>query len=154
MIRAIFAISLVVAVAAPLTAWSDSAITGTVVVAKTEGDAIVLWDVTKSVKAFAEGPGSTDDKMHRLEIEAAKILLARLGEMPAASTVSVRVLYQEIGAVNPAYAANTLQGVEKVVVVTAPRAAAAHNSAAWQAALDKGELPSGINASVTGQLPP
>src|SRR5579862_6217127 len=111
-----------VAVAVPLPSLSDDAtMQGTIVVAKTEGDAVILWDITPSVRAFAAKPGSTNEKMRELEADAAKILLSRLGDVTSASTVSVRVLYQKIGAVNPVYNVNTFGGVEKVVVVSASR---------------------------------
>lgn len=148
MLRSLFALTALAFIAAV------DPTSGTVVVAKTQGNAIVLWDVTHDVSAIVAEPGTTDAKMHEVEVAAAKILLARLGEVPAATSVEVRVVYQETGEASQFYRANTFGGVEKLLVVSASREAAAHNKDAWTAQLAKNELPAGVTASVTGALPP
>lgn len=74
--------------------------------------------------------------------------------MSAASTVEVRALYQRNGDVSPIYKTATFAGVERLLTMTATYTAAVKNKAAWEKQLAAGAMPSGINASVTGDLPP
>lgn len=127
---------------------------GTVVVAKTQGKAMILWDLTPAVAPIVAQPGTADSKLVQIEVAAAKVLLGHLNEMSAATSVTVRAIYQKTGDVSPLYRTATFLGVEKVLEVTAPRASAASNKTAWQAQLDKGQLPTGITVTVTGALPP
>lgn len=127
---------------------------GDVVVAKTQGAGVILWDVTPSVAAIVAAAGGNDEKMRDLEIDAAKILLDRLNEMQATSTVEVRVFYQKIGDVSPIYRANTFGGVEKLFTVRATTKAASADEAAWRRQLASGTLPNAVSAIVTGDLPP
>ncbi|HEY1975704.1 MAG TPA: hypothetical protein VGG89_04120 [Candidatus Baltobacteraceae bacterium] len=138
----------------PAAAAPDSSIKGEVIVAKTQGNAIVLWDITQSVAALVATPSSHDEKIRDVELQASEILLAHLAEMSAASTVEVRALYQRNGDVSPIYKTATFAGVERLLTITATYAAAVKNKAAWEKQLAAGAMPSGITVEVTGDLPP
>jgi hypothetical protein len=144
------AIALTLAVASPAPLESQ----GTVVVAKAQGDAIILWDVTPAVAPLVAQPETADAKVNALATAAGKILVDRAKELSRAVSVTIRVLYQKTGDVSPLYRTATFLGVEKVLEVTASRQAAAHNADAWAAELAKGVVPSGMTVKVTGALPP
>lgn len=127
---------------------------GDVVVAKTQGGGVILWDVTPSVAAIVAAAGGNEKKVRDLEIDAATILLDRLSEMRATSTVEVRVFYQKTGDVSPIYRANTFGGVEKLFTVRCTTKEASADEAEWRRQLASGTLPSAVSAIVTGDLPP
>lgn len=127
---------------------------GTIVVAKTQGNGIVIWDITPSVAGIVSASTSPDATVKDLEVDAASILLDRLSQMSAASTVEVRVLYQMTGETSPIYRNNTFGGLEKVLTVTASVEEATRNKTAWAAQLAKNTLPAGMTVTVVGKLPP
>lgn len=113
-----------------------------------------MWDVTPSVASIVAAEGSNEKKMRDLEIDAATILLDRLNEMQATSTVEVRVFYQKTGDVSPIYRANTFGGVEKLFTVRAATKSASADEAGWRRQLASGTLPSAFSTIVAGDLPP
>lgn len=122
--------------------------------ARTLGNAMILWDLTPAIASIVAQPNGDATKLATIEVAAAKVLLDRLRDVPAASRVTVRVIYQKTGEVSPVYRTATFLGVEKVLDVTAVRASAAGDKIAWEAQLAKGQLPTGITVDVTGALPP
>lgn len=145
--------ALSIAVGSPLYARADDVATGSVIVAKASGDAVVIWDASPVVAAMLEKKIPDDRMSSDLEVEAAKILVARAGDLANAHTVRVKVIYERTGAVSPVYKTATLTGLERLLSVTASRADAVEHAAAWSAALKKGTLPAGITAEVTGKYP-
>jgi type IV pilus biogenesis protein CpaD/CtpE len=132
---------------------ADPAPQGQVIVAKTQNNGIVLWDITPAVATIVAAPDSKDAKIHSLELKAGRILLDHLAEMSAASTVEVRVFYQETGAVSDVYRVNTFGGIAKVFTVIANVTAASRNKAAWETQIAGGVLPAGMAVRNEGELP-
>ena len=87
------------AFSAPAFAAGDLESQGTVILAKAHDDAMLLWDITPAVAPLVAQPTSVQAKLIAIEIGAEKILLARLDDVPEASSVTVRVIYQKTGEV-------------------------------------------------------
>jgi hypothetical protein len=132
---------------------AEDANTSSVVVAKTAGDAVLIWDASPEVASLLEKKLADDKISEQLEVGAAKVLLARAKELPNARTITVKVVYERTGAVSPIYKTATLTGLERLLSVSAPRADALEHGSAWSKTLQQGTLPSGITATVTGKYP-
>ena len=127
---------------------------GTIVVAKPDGDALILWDVTTLVAEIVSEKTPRDEALRDLESQAVGVMSSRVTALKSAQTISVRVIYLRTGDINPAYRAATLAGVEKVVTIKAPVSKVNAQSAVWAKELKDGKVPSDITVSVTGKLPP
>jgi hypothetical protein len=143
---AAFAIVFPVAVAA--------AVQGTVVTAKSGAHAMVIWDATPAVAGIVSDKQPRDAAMKSLESQAMQIAGQRAPSLSDAQTITVRVVYQKTGAVNPAYGTPTFAGVERVFDLTVDAAAAKSQSAALSQALAAGNTPKGVTVQVSGELPP
>jgi hypothetical protein len=128
---------------------------GHVVLAKPGGDAIMIWDATPVIVTIVAAKLSDEAANALLERDALRDV-AKLAKSldPDAKTVALRVTYQKIGAVNPAYGAQTFSGVERYALVTMSGADVRGDRDRWMELSDTASPPAWIRFSVTGQLPP
>lgn len=153
MLRTVAVTLLVFAFSSTLGAAALAADQGQVIVAKTQGNGIILWDVTPEIATITSAPDAPAKKTHDLEISAARVLLAHLAEMKAATTVEVRVFYRKTGDLNQEYQVNTFAGVEKIFTIVSQLDAANRNKTLWEKQLATGVLPAGITVKDEGTLP-
>ena len=125
---------------------------GSIMLAKTRPNVILIWDATPAVIDLVNAKKPADEALHALEADALGIMAAR-SQGQSAQIVSDSVVYQRIEAVNPKYASATLQGLEKLFTLEAPRADVAKHGRAWKEQLSDGTIPSGVTVTVTGKLP-
>lgn len=126
---------------------------GTVVVAKPDGDALILWDVTPLVGTVSSTIPQVNS-LRILESQAVGVMNMRLPGLINAHTVSVRVFYLRTGAVNPIYKAETVSGVENVVTIRAAVTKLKADASSWAKQLRDGKTPKDLEVMVTGELPP
>jgi hypothetical protein len=141
---------------APLTlaAGADDAFPGSQVLAKSTGDAVVIWDASPLIAKMVAENASYEKATATVEAMAGKLLVARAKTLTdAAKTLTVKVIYARTGAVSPVYKNATFTGIERLLSVSANREDAVSKSAAWLKVLDGDKLPEGITAHVTGKLP-
>ncbi|HYW54203.1 MAG TPA: hypothetical protein VE826_09545 [Dongiaceae bacterium] len=132
-------------------AYADDAPKGNVMLAKTQPNVVLIWDATPQLVELLNAKKPSDDTLHALEADALAIMAERA--KPATETVTIRVVYNRTSEVNKAYVSATLQGVEKLFTMAAPRAEVLKNAAAWKSQLAGGSTPKGVVLTVTGKLP-
>ena len=127
---------------------------GTIVLAKTTPDALVLWDSSPVLaKLLADRAGETA-ALAALESDAMLIATQRSTALTSSKTLTVSVIYSKTGAVSPVYNTPTFAGVEKLLTVSGSPADIAKNGAAYATELSQGTVPPAIRVTVTGKLPP
>ena len=131
-----------------------ASVSGTVVTAKSGEHALILWDATPAVVTIVDNKQPRDAAMESLESQAMQIAGERAPALTDAKTITVRVVYQKIGAVNPAYGTPTFAGVERVLDLTVDAPTAKTQSGALAKSLASGTTPKGVTLQVTGVLPP
>jgi hypothetical protein len=139
---------------APAAALADE-VPGHAVLAKPDGDALVIWDassvVAEIVKTKTADPAANDV----LERDAAHVLATMVPNVDkSAKTITVRVIYSKTGAVSPVYGTPTFMGIEKYATLTVPAADAQTDRDKWKELDPKAAVPSWFAFKVTGLLPP
>ena len=128
--------------------------TGNVVMAKGGSHPLLIWDCTPALAEMVRNkvPGNT--ALSTLESQAMHIAGQRAGSLPQAKTITVRVLYEKIGSINPAYGTPTFTGIERVFDLSADAKVAKRQSDAFAKDLARGTTPKGVTVTQTGKLPP
>jgi len=144
--------AIVVSAAAPAQA---DPVPGHVIVARTQGAALLIWDATAEIAAITAAKLSNDDANARIERDALRVLAASLGAVKNSKTVTVRVLYARTGDVSPVYGTPTFAGIERYANLTVDTRAAAADKDKWEEERDpKVAPPAWIAYKILGQLPP
>jgi hypothetical protein len=127
---------------------------GTVVLAKSSPDALLLWDSSPVLAKLVGDKVGEAKALSALESDAVTIASQRAAKLTTAKTVTVQVIYSMTGAVSPVYNTATFAGVEKVLTVSGAPADLVKNGTAYAASLAQGTVPAAVKVSVTGKLPP
>jgi hypothetical protein len=153
--RLIAAACIVFALGARPVPAEDAAVPGNVVVARTSGDALVIWDASPEVAELVGERASDERASTKLERDALRVAAQSLGKIEkSANTLSVRIIYTKTGAVSPVYGAATFAGVERYATLELPLKDALADRDHWKTLDAKAPLPKWIALKVTGQLPP
>jgi hypothetical protein len=113
-----------------------------------------VWDATPAVVDIVTAKQPRDAALRGLEASALDVLVEREPSLKDAKRLTVRVIYQKIGAVNPAYGTATLAGVERLFELSADASAIKSEHSSLSEALAAGKVPSDVRVVVTGELPP
>lgn len=126
-----------------------------IVLARAEGDALVLWDASDLVTQIVADRDPDPVANALLERGALRAAAQALPQLKGAKTIAVRVIYQRTGAVSPAYGAATFAGVERYALLTISAADAASDKGKWREAgtANTGPLPANVTFAITGALP-
>ncbi len=128
---------------------------GHLIVARTAGDALLIWDASVAVASIVNDKASDADADARLQHDALHLLSQSLNKLDAsAKSVTLRIVYNKIGAVSPVYGAATLADVERYATLTAAVRDLRDNRDKWRDAGPNKALPSWITYKVNGRLPP
>jgi len=147
-IAALCLLAVTEAVAAP----EQPALQGNVVVARLSNSPVLIWDATNVVLDIVHKKMSDADANDVLERDALLAVASKSDVLKDASgTLTLRVIYNKVGALNPAYNAQTLVGIETYALATMP-VQEARSDAGARAADQK--LPTWVHFSVVGKLPP
>lgn len=138
---------------APSAARADTLPKGTVVLAKTSPDALLIWDASPELADMIAAKQPDDQILKTLEADALTILAERAKSL-SSGNIALRVVYQRSGAVSPAYGAPTFAGVERLFIMEAKRTDVAPQESAWRSALQSGSTAHGLTVTMTGKLPP
>jgi hypothetical protein len=129
--------------------------TGHAVVARSSGDALLLWDASSEVSVIVSTKLSDDNANVRLKRDAIRVLAASVENVSKdASSVTIRVLYNKTGAVSPAYGAATFAGVEHYAEIKMTGTEFFHDRDRWRESSERAPLPAWLTFRVVGQLPP
>ncbi len=129
----------------------ESASLGTVVVAKAEGNALIIWDAGAMLASMKQKP--EQEVLRTIEANAARILVERAPRVPRAQTISVKVIYTHNPELNPAYGVSVISGIERLLTVTAKRTSVPKDGESWFSDLQQGKTPTDLTLNVTGKLP-
>ncbi len=132
-------------------------VAGHVILAKTNGDAVLLWDATPEVAAVVDGRLGDDAANVRLERDALLVLADEFPKVERARTITVRILYDKTGDVSPVYGTATFAGVETYATLTAHTSDVARERARRRtpdAAATPPPPPPWVTFHVVGELPP
>ena len=125
---------------------------GAVVIAKTGGDALLIWQATPFVAAVASKHETTNQQLAEIESAGLQVLIERKALLKKASSASVKVMYIRTAPQNdPQYAPTSFAGFTQLLVLTATKSALSQ-SAKWPKAVDPLHLPPGITVNVTGKI--
>jgi hypothetical protein len=127
---------------------------GHVVLARTEGDALLIWDSTVEVAAIVSGKLSDADANARLERDALRVLAAEQPKITNAKSITVRVVYSKTGDVSAVYGSPTFAGVERYATVKIDGADASSDRDKWKELADNATPPAWVKFDVIGELPP
>jgi len=123
--------------------------------AKPETSALIIWDATPLVVTIVNQNMTDADANALLEHDAVHDLAKTLKSLsPDATTVTMRVTYQKIGALNPEYGAPTFEGVERYALITANVRDLRGDRDKWMESPDTKPIPAWLSYSITGSLPP
>ena len=129
-------------------------IAGSTIVVRDEGDALIIWEATPAVVAIVKNKTPGKLALKQLESSAVTIAAQHARDLVDATTISVRITYQKIGAVNPAYGGATLAGVESVATVRLSRGLALKADPSIARKIAHGDSVPGVTVIVSGKLPP
>jgi len=133
-------------------ALADDAVPGHIVLAKPDGQALVIWDASSVVAAIVKNKINDTQANDLLERDAAKVLQKTTPELDkSAKTITVRIIYAKSGAVSPIYGTPTFTGFERYATLTATLADVKSKKTQFDA---KTALPPGFAYKVIGLLPP
>ncbi len=113
---------------------------------------VYLWDATPYVIGLVHDHLTGSAGLTALEETAVQALYNR-SRNAHSKNLTIRVLYQKTGAVNPVYGNLTFAGIERVFTLSAARSAVAAYSNEWVNTLGKGRIPAGLQIQITGKLP-
>jgi len=116
-------------------------------------ETLYLWDATPYVIHLVHDHLVGTSGMRALE-QTAIVALCNRAKAVRSHNVTMRALYQRVGAVDPAYGTPTFAGVERVFTLRASREDASTRAAKWLSAVNGGTVPSGLHIEITGKLPP
>ncbi len=133
----------------------ESAVPGHVVLARTEGEALAIWDATPEVAMIVSTKIQDPDAKDKLEHDALRVLAQVESKVsPSAKTITVRVLYSKTGDVSPVYGTATFAGVERYANLKVKTSDLAGDKDKWKELGDKGAPPAWVQFDVVGALPP
>jgi len=124
------------------------------IIARTGTSALILLDVTTAVADATKNHAPPAQTMAQLETLALQTLRTESDRLPNSTTLTVRVLYDKIAALNPAYNVATYAGAEKVFDMTVSRQALLSQYDQLVSQLAKGTVAAPLKVDVTGELPP
>jgi hypothetical protein len=147
------ALALALATAVSASAVADDVV-GTAIVARDSGDALIIWEATPAIVSIVARKTADAAALQQLESSAVSLAATHAKDLPDAVTISVRITYQKIGAVNPAYGTAAFAGVERLATVSLPRSLALKTGAGLARAIAAGKRAPGVTIVISGQLPP
>lgn len=149
------ALALATAIPAGAPAADAPPVPGHVVLAKPGPEAVIIWDATPVVVTIVNDKMRDDEANALLEHDALRNVAKFAKAISAdAKSVTLRVTYQKIGAVNPAYGAQTFAGVERYAQLTLPAADVRNNRDKWMELGERTAVPAWVQFTIVGALPP
>ncbi len=124
------------------------------IIARAGTSALILLDVTNAVVDATKNHSPHDQTMTQLETLALQTLRTESDKLPNSATLTVRVLYDKIADLNPAYNVATYAGAEKVFDMTISRQALLSQYDKLSEQLAHGTVAAPLKVDVTGELPP
>ena len=136
-------------------ALADDAVPGHAVLAKPDGDALVIWDASPVVASIVKAKTNDDGANDLLERDAVHVLATMAPDVDkSAKTITVRVIYSKTGAVSPVYGTPTFMGIERYATLTVHASDVQGDRDKWKELDAKTAVPSWFAFKVTGLLPP
>lgn len=142
------------ALIAVLTLPAIAANIGTVAEAKAGQFPLFLWDATPIVTRIVATKAPRRLALSRLEAQAVDILAKKLTVLKDVKVLTMRLLYEKTGAVDPRYGSATFAGAERVFDLSVAATLLRTHAEALSKSLADGKVPSTVHLVVTGKLPP
>ena len=125
-----------------------------VVVARSTGQALLLWDATNDLATLLQQKQQQPVIVGTLEARGLRLLGDRAATLKDASTVSIRIVYQKTSTISPTYGTPTFAGIERLITMTAAKSVLQHLTPAAYDAVRMGKSVPGVTVEMSGQLPP
>jgi len=152
--RLLAAPALALAAALPAAAPGQDAAPGPVSVARTTGNALILWDASSEVAEFVTSKTPDDRANAQLRRDAVRVAAANIFKLEkSAKTLTVKVMYNKKGPWSPDYHADTFGGVVHYADLEFPYKAAEAGKDHWKSLDAKSQLPSWMKFTVLDKLP-
>ncbi len=126
---------------------------GTVVVTRTQPDALLLWDASPVVADLIAAKTASPQSMATLESAAMRIAAQHASQLSHAGNVPVEVLYARTRYISPAFPNAVYAGTIRLLSITCSVAEAAQNGEHYADELGNGTVPSAVDIVVSGKLP-
>lgn len=151
----VLALTLITSASNFLPAFAADSVKGTVIIARATGHALMLLDSTRELTDLAAKKTLPADEVRSIEADAVRAMVSnRKAFAKRTATVSVRVIYQHTGAVDPRYGTPTLEGVERLMTLEAPLGSIARNASRWLQDIAAGRTPGdGLHVTIEGKVP-
>lgn len=126
---------------------------GTLIEARsTAQESLFIWNATPYIAQLVKDhPGN--QRLGELETTGLRTLIAKAGASKS-RVLTLRVLYERTGAVNPIYNSPIYAGTERVLTMSALRSALQRDARLWLGQMTGAVIPKGLTITVTGKLPP
>lgn len=118
----------------------------------TASETLYLWDATPYVIHLSHDGLLGPAGLQALK-QSALLAFRKRAETARSKRIILRVLYQKIGAIDPAYGHPTFAGVERVFTMRASRLDALRRTNEWERDLARQIVPPGLQIEITGRLP-
>jgi len=129
-------------------------IIGTLILAKENGNALLIWDCTRELASLVARKTKPEDEIKTLKTDAVRALLQNSKRLAkTATTLTVRVVYNRVGEIDPRYGTPTFQGVERLMMLEAPVPLIPKAAASWIHAIETASPTKGLTVQVTGKVP-
>lgn len=139
----------------PIAALAQSAVQGHIVVGRPSHGAIVVWDATPDVIEIVHGKLSDQAANDKLERDGLRVLASRLYVLDTNNpSITLRITYQKIAAVNSEYGNSTFAGVEEYATIILDGKSAFAKRNRWTTLPNGAPVPAWVKFRIAGRLPP
>lgn len=140
---------------APCAADTVAGVPGHVLIMRTGGNALIIWDATPEVAAIVSEKTALAAANLRLERKALRVLAQVAPKLErTAASATVRVTYEESGDVSPVYGTLIFAGVERYATLSISSRDIRSDRDRWKELGLASALPNWIDFKVVGRLPP
>ena len=118
------------------------------------GNALLLFDCTRELTDLVARKADSGSMIKEIEGNAVRAMAQKRSFVQkTASTMTIRVIYNRIGAINPAYGTPTLEGVERLMTLSASTRDVAKQASHWIDDISNGQKPKGLQVTIEGKVP-
>ncbi len=154
LVAAVFGTSLIFPSSPARAANVLQAVPGTVIVGRIRGNALLLFDCTRELTDLVARKADSGSMIREIEGNAVRAMAQKRSIFQkTASTMTIRVIYNRIGAINPAYGTPTLEGVERLMTLSAPTRDVAKQASRWIDDISSGKQRKGLKVTIEGKVP-
>ena len=148
------ALAFALPVLAPMAAPAEAPVPGPISVARTTGEALIIWDASQEVAGIVTNKIPDDQANEKLKHDALRIAAGNISKIEkTANTVTVRVIFNKTGPYSNVYKADTFGGVVRYATLEMPYKEASADKDHWKSLDAKSPLPGWMKFTILDKLP-